>query len=271
MHILAGLAVTPRIVAVAALAALGAGPIATAAPAQPAVVRYLQKQGFKLESRFAAPGDLTGYVAVEPGGNRIVFYVPADGSVALFGALVDSEGHNLTRSYYDHYIQRPSNRKLYGTLAKQQWIAAGAKHPRRIIYAFVDPNCPYCWRFWQAAQKAYAHGVQVRYLMVAILGGSSVGKAAAVLAAKDQRRALDRNERGFHDHTGAIEPLGRIPDAIRHQLAVNAALMQQFGLDGTPGLVWKDADGKVQTSNGLPPPEDLAKVFGTPSGRTQSR
>lgn len=255
---------TPAIIAVAMLAALGTMPQSQTVPVarKPAVVQYLQRQGLAIQSRFAVPGGLTGYVATTPDGRRIVFYVPADGSVALFGALIDAQGNNLTRNFFEHYVQNPANRKLYDRLATWPWVGAGATHPRRIVYAFVDPNCPYCQRFWKAAQRAYAHGVQVRYVLVAILGGSSVGKAAAVLAARDRRQALNYNERGFHDHSGAIKPLAHIPQAVRQQLARDAALMQQFGFDGTPGLVWKDANGRVQTSNGLPPPEDLEKVFG---------
>ncbi len=243
---------------------------ATASPSNPAVVKYLKKQGLEVESRFAAPGNLTGYIAKLPDGKHVVFYVPHDGSVALFGALVDAHGHNLTRDYFGRYVQSSSNRKLYTTLAAGKWIAAGDPHPRRIVYAFVDPNCPYCRRFWQVAQTAYAHGVQVRYVMVAILGGSSVSKAAAILGAKKPLTALNQNERGFHHHSGAITPLKHVPDALRQELADNASLMAKFGLDGTPGLVWKDAHGEVRTSDGLPPYESLLRIFGMNSG-TQNK
>jgi len=254
--------------ALAGPAAFAAAPAASSTPAAVPVLRYLKKQGLTVDTRFTAPGGLSGYVGTVPNGRRVVFYVPRDGSVALFGALIDAHGNNLSKAYMERYVQAPANNKLYAQLAKRHWIAEGNANPRRIVYAFVDPNCPYCQRFWKAAQGAYAHGVQVRYLLVDILGGSSAGKAAAILAAPEPREALDRNERGFGQHSGAIAPLKRIPKTLKHELTGNTALMQKFGFDGTPGLVWKGADGVVHTVNGLPPADRLARVFGTaPSGK----
>lgn len=249
--------------AFAAASAGAATPPASTAGAPAPVVRYLKKQGLKVDARFSAPGGLAGYAATVPGGKHVVFYVPADGSVALFGALVDVHGRNLTETYMQRYVRGPANRKLYAALAKHHWIAAGDANPRRIVYAFVDPNCPYCQQFWEAAQKAYGKGVQVRYLVVGVLGGSSVGKAAAILASPEPREALDRNERNFRHHSGGIDPLKPVPAALRKKIRANTALMQKFGFDGTPGLVWKDAHGNVHTSNGLPPAKRLARIFGT--------
>lgn len=247
--------------ALAVSASAGAPPPASPHPSA-SVLSFLKQRGLKVDSRFTAPGGLSGYVGTIPNGKHVIFYVPRSGSVALFGNLIDAQGHNLTQRYYQHFIRGPVNKQLFKTLAKRRWIAAGDPHPRRIVYAFVDPNCPYCHQFWQLAQRAYAHGVQVRYVVVPILGGSSVGKAAAILAAKHQRAALDRNERGFRHHSGAIAPLRKIPDRVRHQIARNSSLMAQFGFDGTPGLVWKDAAGHIQTRDGLPQHNVLAQVFG---------
>ncbi len=246
-------------------------PAVTKAPTaatQPAALAYLLGQGLTVQERFSTPGGLTGYIGTAPGGKQIVFYIPADGSVAIFGLMLDSHGHNLTQSFLRRYLQGPAAKKSYQELEKQNWIAEGDPHPRRIVYAFLDPNCPYCWEFWQAARKFYDKGVQVRYLMVAILGGSSVGKAAAILAAKNPQQALDENERGFAHHSDAIKPLATIPDAVHKELADNTALMQRFGFDGTPGLVWLTYAGEIKTSNGLPPDEELAHVFGTAKGKT---
>lgn len=259
------------------LAALFTAPLACAATAAPpaatgsnAVVRYLESKGLSIKARFSVPGGLQGYAGVTPDGKHILFYTTADGSVALFGALLDAHGHNLSQDYLNTYVQHPQNQKnqlLYTQLAKADWISTGSKHPKRIIYAFLDPNCPFCRDFWQSAQAAYGHGLQVRYLIVGILGDSSVKKAAAILGAKDRRAALNENERGFQHHSGAIQPLAHVPDSLRQKIAEHNRLMMQFGLDGTPGLVWKDGDGKVQTSDGLPPTDYLNQILGLDKGQ----
>lgn len=252
------------------LAALLAAPLAcTAAVAAPqaathsnAVVEYLKGKGLTVKDRFSVPGGLIGYAGLTPSGKSVVFYTTADGSVALFGALVDDHGHNLSQIYRNAYIQQPENQKLFTQLEKMHWIGAGSKHPKHIVYAFVDPDCPYCHEFWEKAQTVYSRGVQIRYMIVGILGDSSVKKAAAILGAKDPKAALEKNESGFQHHSGAIKPVAHVTVAMRQQIAEHNRLMQQFGLDGTPGLVWKNDQGTVQTSNGLPPDNYLQKIFG---------
>ncbi len=255
------------------LAALLAVPPAYAAAAPPAgtapspIITYLEGKGLTVQARFSVPGGLRGYAGLTPNGKHVVFYTTGDGSLALFGALIDTHGHDLSQVYQNTYVQRPRNQQLYSHLAKAHWIGVGAKHPTRIIYAFVDPNCPFCRDFWQSAQAAYGHGVQIRYLVVAILGDSSVKKAAAILGAKDPQAALDFNERGFRHHSGAIRPMAHVPSSLRQRVARHNRLMRQFGLDGTPGLVWKDKHGQVRTSDGLPPDDELGTIFGLDKGR----
>ncbi|HEX5313479.1 MAG TPA: thiol:disulfide interchange protein DsbG, partial [Gammaproteobacteria bacterium] len=66
------------------LASLAAAP-APAAGSAPSVLAYLKQQGLKINSRFTAMGGLTGYAGTTPDGSPVIFYVPADGSVAIFG------------------------------------------------------------------------------------------------------------------------------------------------------------------------------------------
>lgn len=248
--------------------ALASAPLAVAATPAPAkgqdgsAIHYLESKGVTIDARFSVPGGLRGYAATMPNGQRGVFFTTGDGKILIFGTLVDEHGKNLTQEYRDAYVQKPMNKQYFSALDKSHWIAEGARHPKRIIYAFVDPNCPYCHEFWEAARKAYPKGLQVRYIVVGILGNSSVNKAAAILAAKDPAAALEKNERGFKDHSGAIAPIGKMPKKVHGIIAEHNRLMAKFGLDGTPGLVWKNSQGKVQTSNGLPPSSQLEQIFG---------
>lgn len=248
--------------------ALASAQLAAAQPSAPAkdnfgpAVHYLQSKGVTIDARFSVPGGLRGYAATMPNGQRGVFFTTGDGKILIFGTLVDAHGKNLTQAYRNAYVQKPMNKQYFSKLEKSRWIAEGSRHPKRIIYAFIDPNCPYCHEFWEAARKAYSKGLQVRYIVVGILGSSSVNKAAAILGAKNPAAALEKNERGFKHHSGAIAPVTKMPGKIHDIIADHNQLMANFGLDGTPGLVWKDSAGKIQTSNGLPPSSELAKIFG---------
>ncbi len=253
--------------------ALACAPLAAAASSADtnaqngSAVQFLESKGVTIDARFSVPSGLHGYAATMPNGQRGVFFTTSDGKLLIFGNLVDAHGKNLTREYLNAYVQKPRNRQYFSHLEKTHWIAQGSKHPKQIIYAFVDPNCPYCHQFWEAARKAYSKGLQVRYIVVAILGNSSVNKAAAILSAKDPAAALDENERGFKHHSGAIAPVTHMPKGIHSIIAAHDRLMTRFGLDGTPGLVWKDDEGKVQTSNGLPPDPALQEIFGLSNKR----
>lgn len=254
--------------AIAALAATAAHAVPFKAPhaaSAPPALQYLMKQGLKVDTHFSTPGDMTGYIGTAPGGKQVVFFIPEDGSVVIFGAMIDAQGHNLSRAYLSNYQRGPLAAQTYKNLEKTDWIAAGSSHPERIVYAFIDPNCPYCWQLWKKAKKHYGDGVQMRYIIVAILGESSLHKAAAILAADDPGKALVKNESGFSQHSGAIKPMKNIPKSLRDRIIEHNSLMQRFGFNGTPAIVWKDTEGAVKTSNGLPPASLLKKIFGLPA------
>lgn len=245
--------------------AAAAAPPPTSAP-EPAVIGYLKARGMVVERRFSAPGGLAGYVGRTPDNHEVVFYVPPSGAVALFGVMLDAHGHNLTQAFVTRYVDAPHYQRYYAQLGKMHWIAEGDPNPQRIVYAFIDPNCPYCLRFWQEAHYLFDQGVQVRYVIVAVLGGTSRGKAGAILGAEDPAKALERNETGFSNHEGGIEPLDTISEAIARQIEAHNRMMRRFDFNGTPGLVWKDASGNVQVSDGLPPPSELSHMFSTDYG-----
>jgi len=96
--------------------------------------------------------------------------------------------------------------------------------------------------------------------MVAILGPTSPGKAAAILAAKDPQAALTQHE--INHAQGGVKPLSQMPEKIRTQLDLNQKLMQQLGAAATPTIFYKDASGTLQKLQGAPSGEMLAKIMG---------
>jgi thiol:disulfide interchange protein DsbG len=251
-----------------ALLVLAAG--TAAAHDYPPVIKHMVKaEDFKVLTRFNAPAGLTGY-AGSVHGHHLILYVTADGKHALAGSLFDAQGHNLTVAEADRYITKPLIASAWPKLENATWVAEGAKRPKRIVYEFVDPNCPYCHLFWLANQSYMAHGLQVRHILVGVITKSSMNKAAAILDSQHPRAAFIKNERDYkmqsvpENKAGGIAPEPHPKAKTIEKIHANNVLMHNLGVDGTPGIFYKDAKGRVQRAIGLPPLSKLPDMYRLP-------
>lgn len=226
----------------------------------PAPIKAIEAQGVEVIGTFKAPGGLTGYAGVvemQP----LAIYLTADGKHAIVGSMIDAKGNNLSQKSLEKLVSKPMTDRVWKQLEQSTWVADGKTTAPRVIYTFTDPNCPYCNKFWNDARPWIASGkVQLRHVMVAILGPTSPGKAAAILAAKDPQAALTQHEQ--QHAAGGVKPLEQIPEKIGAQLDANQRLMQQLGASATPTIFYKDASGKLQKMQGAPSGEMLAKILG---------
>lgn len=224
----------------------------------PAPLKALIKQGVEIEAQFEAPSGLTGYAArVE--GRPIALYLTPDADHVLVGSMLDGQGNNLTLTQLKQHLPEPEFAQAWPLLEKAAWIREGGPDAERVVYVFTDPDCPYCHAFWRASHGYLGQDVQVRNILVGVLTPTSFGKAAAILAAENPARA-------FSDHQSyGSKPLNNIPAEIREKLEANNRLMQQLGVQATPGLFYKDTQGKVRRIIGMPATELLSsEVFQKP-------
>jgi thiol:disulfide interchange protein DsbG len=151
-------------------------------------------------------------------------------------------------------------------LRQSSWIAEGSAHPRHGIYVFMDANCPYCHSLWLALRPYYRKGLQVRDILVGVISASSPGKAAAIFDASDPSAALRLNERRWGhgpDRRGGIAPVAHPGRGDLRRLAYNQVLMEEFGLQGTPALVFADGQGEVYAIRGMPAKGELPEIVRT--------
>ena len=244
----------------ACLAALGTQALNAQAKDWPAPIKALEAQGVEVIGTFKAPGGLTGYAGViemQP----LAIYLTADGKQAIVGSMIDAKGNNLSQKSLEKLVSKPMTDRAWKQLEQSTWIGDGKNTAPRIVYTFTDPNCPYCNKFWNDARPWVASGkVQLRHVMVAILGPTSPGKAAAILAARDPQAALTQHEQQHAQ--GGAKPRGQIPEKIRAQLDANQKLMQQLGAAATPRIFYKDATGRLQKMQGAPSGEMLTTILG---------
>lgn len=263
----------------AAFGVVTAAAIATfaviAAPQRPAALQAIEKQGVTVVGTFPAPGGLTAWAAYA-GQRPISLFETPDGKHVIAGTLLDAQGNQVAEAALEQAVRGAMTAGVWSKLESSHWIEDGKKGAPRTVYVFTDPNCPYCNKFWADARPWVDSGkVVLRHVMVGILTPTSAGKAAALLADKDPAAALAAYERGHMDQNGksiasgrarplgdaGLKPLPAIPADIQAKLAANERLMASLGLQATPAMAWRDANGTVQMRTGAPP-SALAQVLG---------
>jgi thiol:disulfide interchange protein DsbG len=237
------------------------GPVACSqAGNMPAPIKAIEAHGVEIVGQFDAPAGLTGYAGIA-GQRPVTIYLTQDKKYALIGYLIDAQGNNVGQQALRRLAGKPMSGRIWSQLESSAWVRDGESDARKIVYIFSDPNCPYCHQFWQRARPWVESGkVQLRHIIVGIIGENSPNKAATIFTAPSPEAALAKNERTFA--SGGIEPAAVVPAAVREKLAANRKLMLKLGFRGTPGIVFRDKEGMVQRRTGLPPGADLPTILG---------
>lgn len=226
----------------------------------PASMQMVLKQGGSVVKSFPAPDGLTGWV-VKINGHSFVVYTTPSGGYLVSGSLFDGSGRNLTPQYVDMYVPKPDPEKTAATLNSDTWLIDEGKAGAPLIYAYLDPNCSFCNKFWTELRPYIADGkVHVRWAIVSFLKDTSQGKAAAILAAPNKVKALAENETRFdHEHEeGGIPELRPVSQDIQTVLAMHTVQMNESGDQGTPTILIHHKNGWM-FSYGAPP--DIQKFI----------
>lgn len=156
---------------------------------------------------------------------------------------------------------RPDERD-WQRLESSHWVREGAEDAKRVVYVFLDPQCPYCNLLWRASQPYVRAGLEVRTVVVAYLTPRSTRQAAAILGAEDPQAMLTRHENAYRN--GGIRPV-RITDEGKQAVDANNALFTELDIPATPAIYYRDKDGRVKRVIGLPGLSTLAsEVFRMP-------
>lgn len=243
-----------------------ASPIASsAADALPTVIQHAVDSGVKVVKSFPAASGLTGWV-LSQGGRYSVVYTTADRKTLIAGALIGENNENLSEQYEEKYVPQPDPSALFKGLEKSLYVSEGTtKDARSVLYVFVDANCPFCHLTWIALQPYEKAGLQVRWIPVATLGPTSMPKAIEMMAAQDRVAALRTMEMNQgKPWSPSAQSNEASHGALAESIRKNGALMEAFGISGTPGIVWKDARGKVHVKAGMPRLEEIPGITGLP-------
>lgn len=238
---------------------------ALAAEDYPKQIQVAINAGMKVIKTFPAASGLTGWVLSQGSRNSVVF-TTADKKTLLAGALIDENGTNLSAQYEEKYVPKPETAALYQALEKSSYVVEGTiKNPKSVLYIFVDANCPFCHYTWKALQAYEKAGVQARWILVATLGPTSMPKAIEVMASADKTAGFRKMEENQGKAwTASAQASETAKPELAEKIRKNGELMEAFGISGTPGIVWKDKQGKVNVKAGMPRLSEIPQMTGLP-------
>lgn len=137
----------------------------------------------------------------------------------------------------------------------------------QIVYFFFDPNCPYCHRVYDRIKKIRPDfpDVQIRWVPLGMLSGSSKTKAAAIIQANDPLAAFHQSESNYgfmdNDTGGGIAPAKTVLPATQTILDENLSILQGANLYGIPVVVFQADDGKAFYFSGERTEQQLREIL----------
>lgn len=232
---------------------------AHASGGHPPIIKQVTDRGLKVVSSFKAVDGMTGYI-LDSNGSPVTLYVTRNGEHAFVGTLIDKNGTNLSAPKVQELFLDAKNQQAWEELENSHWIQDGNPNAETVVYAFVDPNCPYCHRFRTAALPWINAGkVQIRHIVVGVLASDSVAKASTILGSKKPHGAYIKNFETFR--SGGIVPAHDASERGKAQVEANNRLMSRLGVSATPGIYYKDGSGNVRMRLGLPPETELKGIM----------
>lgn len=226
-----------------------------ASPAELALVKKIGKNNLSVLSTFPGPGNLRGFVLQPEGGQPVIMYVDDKGEYAVYGAIIDKNGVNLTEQDTDKYVKKYTAQKIMDNLAETTPIKEGRDDAPYKMIVVADPNCSACHYSYNTLKPFIDKGeLQVEWILVYFVRPDSQAKAAAIMSAKDPGKAMSENEAGFDMKTeeGGIKPLTNIPKPLLEELEGNMKFMRDTGISSTPTLIFYDKNGELKYVSGAP-------------------
>lgn len=209
----------------------------------------------KIDGSFKSVGGLTGYIISPKSkqGQPVIVYIPHDASYALFGNIIDSKGNNLSQADHKKFVEEKLTKQAYAEIHKMHYVVQGKDSAPHKMYIVMDPNCSYCHLIYKDLNKYVNNGkLQIRWIPVGFLRQNSSGKAAAILAGKDQAEmlknlVLDETKFNMQKEQGGIKELKLSSDKNNlvnanafKKVKENNEFFSKYNLGGTPAIFFID-------------------------------
>jgi thiol:disulfide interchange protein DsbG len=244
--------------AITPVLAASATPALVASTPGVALIQKLSNGQAHILKEFKTPIGLDGYAVQMGPGRNIIMFTTQDGKYMLIGGLFDATGKNYSMAYAGKYLPPPppppSAKTNYAALNAAHTFLWGKTSAKKELWLIFDPDCIFCHKTWDSIRPYVEKGeVKVHVIPVGFLKPDSAAKAAAIVGAADQAKALAEDETGFNDQTEEGGIKGDPSDAKAMKIVEeNNAWMREHGITGTPYILYKDGNGAPNMVGGMP-------------------
>ena len=154
-------------------------------------------------------------------------------------------------------------RRAWAQLRASAAVREGPPGRPVVIQIVFDPDEPFCHALWVKMLAFQNIPVVIRWVPVALVRASTMGKAAAIVTAADPLKALAYDETRFNTRlwSGGIRPLARVSPALRQTIIGNTRLAVRL-VSYIPFMIYRE-NGQIHFLGGAAKKARLATVLRT--------
>ena len=154
-------------------------------------------------------------------------------------------------------------RRAWAQLRESAAVRQGPPGKPVAVQIVFDPDEPFCHALWVKMQAFKSRPVVIRWVPVALVRASTLGKAAAIVTAGDPLKALAYDENHFNARLwkGGIHPLARVSPALRQTIIGNTHLVVQL-VSYIPFMIYRE-NGHMRFLGGAAKNAQLATLLRT--------
>ena len=118
-------------------------------------------------------------------------------------------------------------RRAWAQLRASAAVREGPPGKPVVMQIVLDPDEPFCHALWVKMLAFQNIPVVIRWVPVALVRASTMGKVTAIVTAADPLEALAYDEARFNTRLwgGGIRPLARVSPALRHTIIGNGQVI----------------------------------------------
>lgn len=222
------------------------------------ITAMAKANGQEVVASFDAEGEMRGFLLSKGFGDANLIYVNPEGSVMLQGPLMSIEGENLSDAHLQAYLPKPDFTEAFASLQERAEVAGMITgEGDSELFVVYEPHCSACMALHNSIGDDQT---KVTWMPVSFLSPDSPAVALAMVESENPEKTLS----GVRNREAKKQMADQYRDRMAEGKAItdeNWKIASQFGVRGTPALIWRDQEsGEIQVYTQVPTAEKYQEI-----------